>query len=277
MLKYFLVFVLLLAGSVLVTSQYEKYTHEAAAESQKSGASVAASGNTQQPTANTEQAERDHPGWYLAYQVFGWPNGITVWALFLTLMVIADQTKQTAKAADASQVAAAAALKQADHMVNSERAWVMADLRFEEGNGLGQGSQGGAEHTIASVILSIKNSGSTPAWVYEQCVRLEVSPKILASLEKYESPNFPFAGEGKTFHVNYGIYPLTEGDDPIGWKAYVFDEGISTPENGLHIYIYGVVRYRDAFETKRETYFGYGVRGNNRLERIPNEAYNKHT
>lgn len=162
-------------------------------------------------------------------------------------------------------------------MVNSERAWVMAELRFEDGNGISWGTEGGIQHTMARVILSIRNSGPTPAWVYEQCVRLEVSPKILASLEKYESPNFPFVGEGNSFHVNYEIHPLTQGDDPVGWKAYVFDEGVSTPENGLHVYIYGVVRYRDAFSSKRETYFGYSVRGNNRLERIPNEAYNKHT
>ncbi len=155
----------------------------------------------------------------------------------------------------------------------------MADLRFEDGTSLswGSGTEAFAEQTMATVILSIRNSGSTPAWVYEQFVHLEVSPRILGSLEKYQSPNFPFIEEGKTSHANYEIHPLTQGDDPIGWKAWVYDEGIPTPENGLHVYIYGVVRYRDAFNTKRETYFGYSVKGNNRLERIPNEAYNKHT
>jgi hypothetical protein len=196
-----------------------------------------------------------------------------------TLWFVGWQARETRKAAQASEVAVAVALKQAEHMVNSERAWVMAELKFEQGTSLswGSGDNAFADQTTATVILSIRNSGSTPAWVYEQFVHLEVSPRVLASLEKYESPNFPFIGEGKTSHVNYEIHPLTQGDDPIGWKAWVSDVGIPTPENGLHVYIYGVVRYRDAFNTKRETYFGYSVKGNNRLERIPNEAYNKHT
>lgn len=54
------------------------------------------------------------------------------------------------------------------------------------------------------------------------------------------------------------------------------DNRVSTEENGLHVYIFGVVRYRDAFNSCRETYFGYAVEGNKILERIPNEAYNKH-
>jgi hypothetical protein len=278
-LKYFLAFVLLLTGSILVTSQYEKHAQDAAAERQKGSQSAVTSTDSEQAAADAEQAQRDHPRWYLAYQVFGWPNGVTVWALFLTLLTIADQTRHTARAAQASEAAIAVALKQAEHTVNSERAWVMAELRFEHGGGLSTGShgEGWPEQSMATVIVSIKNAGSTPAWVYEQFVHLEESPRILTSLEKYESPNFPFIGEGKTSNVNYQIHPLTPGDDPIGWRAWVFDDGVPTPENGLHVYIYGVVRYRDAFDTKRETYFGYSVKGDKRLERIPNEAYNKHT
>lgn len=197
---------------------------------------------------------------------------IGLFAAYHTLRKLERQTK-------AGEDAAKATLKQVDHLIASERAWVMADLRFELGSGLVWGDDGTelGGRTMATVILSIKNAGPTPAWVYEQFIHLEVSPEVLTSLEKYESPNFPFIGQGKTSHVNYEIHPLTQDDDPIGWKAWVFDEGISTSENGLHVYIYGVVRYRDAFNSKRETYFGYSVKGNNRLERIPNEAYNKHT
>jgi hypothetical protein len=162
-------------------------------------------------------------------------------------------------------------------MVNSERAWVMAELRFEDGNGLSWGTEGDTQHTMAGVILSIKNSGSTPAWVYEQFIHLDVSPEIITSLGTYQSPNFPFIGHGKECFVSREIHPISQSDDPIGTKALVGDSGTATPENRLHAYIYGVVRYRDAFNTKRETYFGYSVKGNSRLERIPNEAYNKHT
>lgn len=100
MLKYFLGFVFLLAISVFVTSQYQKYAHHPATPSKSCGNATVASTNPQNPTTDAEDAERNHPCWYLAYQVFGWPNGITVWALFLTLMTIAEQTRHTARAAD---------------------------------------------------------------------------------------------------------------------------------------------------------------------------------
>jgi hypothetical protein len=108
MLKYFLVFVLLLATSVLITGQYQKYTHNPAAPSENSGSAPIASTNPPKSTTDAEDAERDHPHWYLAFQVFGWPNGITVWALFLTLMALAEQTGQTRKAAEATQDSAKA-------------------------------------------------------------------------------------------------------------------------------------------------------------------------
>ncbi len=154
----------------------------------------------------------------------------------------------------------------------------MAELRFEHGGSImSTGTEQYLAKTAANVILSIRNTGSTPAWVYEQFIHLEVSPKIITSLESYESPDFPFLGQGKEMFVSREIHPVSQGDEPIGTRTWVSDDGFPTPENALHIYIYGVVRYRDAFNSKRETYFGYSVIGNNRLERIPNEAYNKHT
>ncbi len=37
------------------------------------------------------------------YRVFGWPEGITVWALFLTLITIAEQSNETRKSAEAAR------------------------------------------------------------------------------------------------------------------------------------------------------------------------------
>jgi hypothetical protein len=223
---------------------------------------------------DADQGKLSPPWWY---KLVAWPGGITAWLLLFTLDAIVWQAIYTRKAADATKVAAEAALKQTHHMVNSERAWVMAELRFEHGGGLMIRGAPPCQQTMANVVLSIKNTGSTPAWVYEQFIHLEVSPKIIASLETYESPNFPFLGQGKEMFVSREIHPISQGDDPIGTGAWVEDSGVATSENGLHVYIYGVVRYRDAFSTERETYFGYSAKGNNRLERIPNEAYNKHT
>src|SRR5271165_4264766 len=144
--------------------------------------------STQQACAN---AEDEPPHWYTPFKR---PEWWLLMAAFLTLWVIGRQTHFTRLAAEATKEAAKAALVQANHLVASERAWIMADLRFEDGNGLSWGSEGDTQHTMAGVILSVKNSGSTPAWVYEQFIHLDVSPEVITSLGTYPSPNFPFIG-----------------------------------------------------------------------------------
>jgi hypothetical protein len=48
-------------------------------------------------------------GWY---GFFRWPNGTTAWAIILTLIAIAEQTKQTRKAAEAGRISADASTAQ---------------------------------------------------------------------------------------------------------------------------------------------------------------------
>lgn len=192
-----------------------------------------------------------------------------------TALFVAWQAFETQKAAAASRHSAEASEKNAIALVNSQRAWVMVDAQLEQGAGVAYS----LDETNASVELSIWNSGPTPAWVYEQYVYLKLSPDIIASRTEYPMPDFPYTGDGSTGmkgHVNYEIHPIANGQAPITWKAWVQASGFASPDNGLHMYIFGVVRYRDAFSATRETYFGYRVVGNKRLERIPNEAYNKH-
>lgn len=108
MLKYFCGFVVLLAVSLFVSVKYEQYTHEPAPKSQSGSGAPVAPSDAEVAANQAEKAERDHPCWYFAYQTFGWPNGVTVWALFLTMLVIADQTRHTARAAKATEDAVSA-------------------------------------------------------------------------------------------------------------------------------------------------------------------------
>ena len=82
-------------------------------------------------------------------------------------------------------------------------------------------------------------------------------------------------GQGVS-HMSYEILPIAKDDSPIVWQTEIFGDGWATEENRLNTYIYGIVTYRDAFNSMRETYFGYRVEGR-RLERIPSDAYNKNT
>lgn len=103
MRKYFLGFVFLLAISVFVTSQYQEYTHNSAAQSEDGTSATVTSPDSPQAKSDGKDSKWYTPSWNLAYKVFGWPEGITVWALFLTLMVIGEQTRETAKAATATE------------------------------------------------------------------------------------------------------------------------------------------------------------------------------
>ena len=61
-----------------------------------------------------------------------WPEGITAIAIICTLIAIGIQTYYTRKAAEASTASATAALDQANHMITSERAWIIVSSRFPE-------------------------------------------------------------------------------------------------------------------------------------------------
>lgn len=190
-----------------------------------------------------------------------------------TLKAIEEQTREVARSAKATEDAAKASLSQSNHMIASERAWVMAEVDFDVGGGL----FGRGDGTQTQVELRIWNAGPTPAWVYEKWIYLRVSDEVIESHTQYQSPQFPLIG-GEKSDVSYRINSIPQGEDHVvAWRAYLQDKRFATPDNGLHTFIFGVVRYRDAFASLRETYFGYVVKGNNRLERIPNEAYNKHT
>src|ERR1700677_3239247 len=101
MKKYLLGFLLAFLLSVLVTGQYEKYADNSTPPSQGGGSPTVTPGNAPQPKDNSQKPQSYPPSWLrVSYQLFCWPNGITVWALFLTLMTIAEQTMETRKAAE---------------------------------------------------------------------------------------------------------------------------------------------------------------------------------
>lgn len=205
-------------------------------------------------------------------------GGITAWAVWYQSRKTAEATQAMRDSLPLQKTAAEAADKNADALVNSERAWVMADLRFQTESGIVHTTNPLGERTAASVELQIRNCGPTPAWVFQQWIRLEISPKILMSDTPYPSPSQfdrieGAIGQGAS-HMSYEILPIAKDDRPIVWQTEIFGDGWATEQNRLNTYIYGIVTYRDAFDSMRETYFGYRVDGR-KLERIPSDAYNK--
>jgi hypothetical protein len=74
--------------------------------------------------------ERDTPGNYLpwGYVLVAWPDGIMGWAIIATGFVIAWQSWETRKSAQEAQVAADAALLNAQAFIRAERPWVLVKV-----------------------------------------------------------------------------------------------------------------------------------------------------
>lgn len=214
---------------------------------------------------NIPNVEWHLPSWY---GFFRWPNGTTTWAIILTLIVIADQTKQTAKAARAGQTAAEAALAQShqmrkqtkilgDSVATAQKAADAAEISAKAAMGVAVptlvlqefawGPIGEASPEdflrIPRIKIAIKNYGQSPAFVraYDVVFTLEELP----SEPVYNEP--PYSFDLDNIVVDSGaVYLLDEGKANPG--LYLFDadlEGIREVKKILKIY--GYVRYGDVF------------------------------
>lgn len=173
---------------------------------------------------------------------------------FVTL-VIADIALMQARAAKAS----------ADALINSERAWVMADLQWRDRVRIMHTNH---DKTAVDLDLVCRNDGRTPAWITEARVRVGIGESL---------PPIPiFDPIKKGDWSELRPIPLTVSGE---WKckADCWCEG--RLGFGKAIFIYGFVKYRDAFRTDRETRFGYSAYFNqeDKLDRITHPEYNKNT
>ena len=153
--------------------------------------------------------------------------------------------------------------KQADALINSERAWVMVTVEWYGEAHVLEGS-GTGETTGIYVVLNCSNEGRSPAWIEEKRARFQIVDALadtpeLASAESVRAGPEPI-GVGKT--------------NQIAWMATA--TGHESP--GKMMVVYGVVKYRDIFDKLRETMFGYRITPSRELVRLEGKReYNKNT
>jgi hypothetical protein len=207
-----------------------------------------------------------------------WLEGIALVAIFvLDWKNRTDQRKDREGQHEETLAQLNVAQAQADALINSERAWVMAELKLVEPSAVSEITQ--PDKTVWTHVhfdLVCTNAGATPAWIFEQSVCVEVTDRVIFSNTPYPTPEI-LKSDGRHVQRFYQIWPVVKGDPPIQSRGTAKCKGWATRNNRLYTYIYGVVRYRDAFSPLRETYFGYVVTEDVALNRIPSEAYNKHT
>lgn len=108
--KYGIAVVIILGCCVYVTRQDQKTRDEYEEKcSQLNASTLPPSGHHENCDEGAENAARHLPRWF---GIFRWPEGITTWAILLTLFVIADQTAQIRKSAEAALTSADAARTQ---------------------------------------------------------------------------------------------------------------------------------------------------------------------
>ncbi|MGA2876414.1 MAG: hypothetical protein ABSE82_12850 [Nitrososphaerales archaeon] len=217
--KYLVAVVIILGGCIYVSRQDQK-THDQYEQkcNQFNARAVPPSGHQEDCAKGADNAAGHLPSWYRA---FSWPEGITTLSLLLTLLVIAEQTAQTRKAAEA-------ALLNAQALINAERPWIMVTV--EEVTGRSGGFN-----------LYMTNKGRTPAMVtgaYIGCVAV----KDISSLPT-KSPYGP--GSMATDRI------VLQGEKlPVTWfdgttlKKIVGNGFPSAPWDG-DIFVFGKVLYRD--------------------------------
>jgi hypothetical protein len=242
MLKYLAAVALIFGLSLYVSIQYKHHTENTTSQPQQPITKALLAGANEQSKPNVSQPKWNAPRWY---RLFSWPNGIQVWALFLTLIVIADQTAQTRKAAEAGEDAARAALLSAHASVNAQRAQLLFTVKKVRASGLGG---------QANFEIWVKNFGKTPARLVGWQAPTEafvVDPKILPVPPVYEG--------------NYALenYLIPEGEiliaifSPTQTGHWTKRMEVSNAQNvaldEVQAVIYGQVEYTDGISHDRQS------------------------
>jgi hypothetical protein len=141
--KYAIPAVVIIGVSVFVSCQDQNTRDEYEAKcNQLNSRAASPAAHHENCDEGAENAARHLPRWY---RIFSWPEGITTWAILFTLFVIAEQTAQTKKAADA-------AFLNAQAVINAERPWLLVVIKPV------MGPMGGFN-------VHIRNRGRTPAMI----------------------------------------------------------------------------------------------------------------
>lgn len=187
------------------------------------------------------------------------------WIAYCTLKDIRSQTHN-------AKIAAIAARDNSQAVLNSERAWIMAELDWVPGMSWLYDVNTVEAHQRNSYIsgsfrLTCRNEGKTPGWITLVCSRLQVVSTLP------DPPQFD--------NWRY-VDPIERAFSPNADPPHHWDMGLDAPtasENDTELRIrivWGVVEYRDIFDKTRRTIFGYSVGLDNKtLTRLTSRAYNR--
>ncbi len=185
-----------------------------------------------------------------------WLEGIALVAIFvLDWKQRKDQRKDREEQHEETLAQLNVSQAQAEALINSERAWVMADVEWDTSKWADrkahviEGSGTGGDSTGIYVVLTCRNEGRSPAWIEEKRAKFEIV-EVLPEKPDLTSAEFIQAGPEPI-----GIGKALPHTNHISWQAI----GTGHESLGKVMVVYGVVKYRDIFDRVRETTFGYRI------------------
>ena len=229
-----------------------------------SNPAIAAKPNANHAQKNPEDSYWNSTSGHIFHNAFRWPEGTTVWAIILTLAAIAEQTRETARAAKAGQAAAETALFQLNQTTAKERARIeirigppninLPDSRYHR-------AEKGVPQWILTTNVLLRNIGAGRAFITRSGGRLVVVssdapppdiggafPLILPDsfLDPAPSPTsaqLPFWPDGNGFPEDLSIYDKSL-DETLHVRAYGFIEYETMGKRMHHDFWY---TFRNAF------------------------------
>jgi hypothetical protein len=178
---------------------------------------------------------------------------------------------QTDRLIDEATKQSIAAKKSAEALINTERAWIMVELEWVPGylgRELGSRRIEGGEQTFntsAPIRFKYTNEGKTIAWIDEKLACFQIVKEL---------PKQP------DLSVLEMLDPVPEW---VGVKGGgKLDKGLEADgqekSEGVMSVVWGVIKYRDAFNARHETVFGFRIRPDETFVRLIGlTEYNKTT
>lgn len=173
---------------------------------------------------------------------------------------IRNTSLQTDRLIEESTKQSIAAKKSADALISTERARIMVQLEWVPGypkitHGTSSVRDGPAKfYTSASIRFVYTNEGKTIGWIDEKLASFQIVSEL---------PDFP------DYH---GLEMLDPTPEWMGVKARGhLDKTLQADGqegHGQMSVVWGLIRYRDAFDERHEAVFGFRITPDYRFERL---------
>jgi len=255
--KYLFVLAMIFALAIYVAIQDQRAaTKSAEQRTPPANPTISTEAHDNHSQKDAHNAKWNSPRWY---KLFAWPEGITTWAIILTLLAVAEQARESAKATKAvrdsiphQKNAADAALLNAQAVINSERPWVMVQTEVLP------------QQNSAKALFKLKafNYGKSPAHILN--CKGPKAELIEGGQTLPIPPEYGVWDWDKTFLAPKDGIPLGDLIDP--WQVYkaglgrIIEEGRSISKDSF-IVVYGLIEYSDGIAPKTyKTAFCYSLK-----------------